>query len=503
MTGGSLVRVTTREGSRTGGATSVPPVRLPRAIPAAVVLGAPLVLSFFSGGFFAEPRLWAALAIWATLGALVVTGRVRLPPRSTSARLAIGGLAALTVLTGISLLWAPLGGPAQADLQRLLLYLAALVLGWATLRGGAGRATEPVLGLGAACVIAYALSERLLPGLVELAQSRSANGRLEQPLTYWNAVGALGALGLILCLRMAADATRTALLRAAAGAAAPVLGLGLYLTFSRGALAALGAGVIALTLLMAGRRELRTVYIVLGTAVLAALASELPGLDSVTDGREVGDTGAGLAMLAILVVLGGLAAAAAVVLPRDERDEHARGMGHRVAAALAIVAAVGVALALAASGEDYGRVDSSGAGRLGTVESNRYEYWRVGAGVFADHPIVGHGSGSFRVDWLRERDIRERVDDAHSLYVETAAELGLLGLAALGLFLAGIALAAVAALRHAHAEAVGPAAVVVAWALNTGIDWHWEMPAVTLVALACAARLLALAERTERYAGAA
>jgi hypothetical protein len=28
------------------------------------------------------------------------------------------------------------------------------------------------------------------------------------------------------------------------------------------------------------------------------------------------------------------------------------------------------------------------------------------------------------------------------------------------------------------------------------------MPAVTLVALACAARLLALAERTERYAGA-
>jgi hypothetical protein len=44
--------------------------------------------------------------------------------------------------------------------------------------------------------------------------------------------------------------------------------------------------------------------------------------------------------------------------------------------------------------------------------------------------------------------------------------------------------------------------VVVVWALHAGIDWHWEMPAVTLVALACAARLLALAERTERYAGA-
>jgi O-antigen ligase len=123
--------------------------------------------------------------------------------------------------------------------------------------------------------------------------------------------------------------------------------------------------------------------------------------------------------------------------------------------------------------------------------------------VFADHPIAGHGSGSFRVDWLRERDVRERVADAHSIYAETAAELGLLGLVALGLFLGGIGFAAAAAIRRARMEATGPAAVVVVWALHAGIDWHWEMPAVTLFALACAARLLALAERTERYAGAA
>jgi hypothetical protein len=475
-------------------------VRLTRAIPAAVVLGAPLVLSFFSGGFFDEPRLWAALATWATLALLVVTGRVPLLPRSTAARVAIGGLAALTAVTGLSLLWAPLGGPAQADLQRLLLYLAAFTLGSVTLSGTPGRAVEPVLGLGAAAVIAYALSERLLPGVIDLARSTSANGRLEQPLTYWNAVGALATLGLTLCLRMAADASRRPAIRAIAAAAVPVLGIGLYLTFSRGALAALGAGVLALTLLLAGRRELRTVFLVLGTALLAALASELPGLDAVAHTGESGGTGAGLAMLAILIVLGGVAAAAALALPSHDRDEPVRRMWHRVGAAVAIVLAVGVALTLAASGENYGRVNSGGAQRLGTVESNRYEYWRVAAGVFADHPLAGHGSGSFRVDWLRERDFRERVADAHSLYAETAAELGVLGLAALALFLGGIALAAATALRRAHAEAVGPTAVVVAWALNTGLDWHWEMPAVTLLALACAARLLALAERTDRYA---
>ena len=180
-------------------------------------------------------------------------------------------------------------------------------------------------------------------------------------------------------------------------------------------------------------------------------------------------------MLAILAVLGIAAAAAAFTWPPQGGAEAAGRLPHRVALALATVALVGAGLALASSNEDYGRVDAGGAQRLGTVESNRYEYWRVAAGVFADHPIAGHGSGSFRVDWLRERDVRERVADAHSIYAETAAELGLLRLVALGLFLGGIGFAAAAAVRHARLEAAGPTAVVVVWALHAGIDWHWEI----------------------------
>ena len=45
------------------------------------------------------------------------------------------------------------------------------------------------------------------------------------------------------------------------------------------------------------------------------------------------------------------------------------------------------------------------------------------------------------MDWLRERTIPERVADAHSLYVETASELGLIGLAALALLIGGTAAA--------------------------------------------------------------
>ena len=105
-----------------------------------------------------------------------------------------------------------------------------------------------------------------------------------------------------------------------------------------------------------------------------------------------------------------------------------------------------LALALAGTAIAVTRVERTGDGpaqgatpeRLVSAQSNRYEYWRVAAREFADDPLTGGGSGSFRTDWLRERDIAETVRDAHSLYIETAAELGVIGLAALLLFLGGI-----------------------------------------------------------------
>ena len=43
------------------------------------------------------------------------------------------------------------------------------------------------------------------PWLVTLDRSISAGGRLEQPLGYWNAMGALAAIGLVLCAGVAGD----------------------------------------------------------------------------------------------------------------------------------------------------------------------------------------------------------------------------------------------------------------------------------------------------------
>ena len=127
------------------------------------------------------------------------------------------------------------------------------------------------------------------------------------------------------------------------------------------------------------------------------------------------------------------------------------------------------------------------------MSSNRYEYWRVGLNAFADEPLTGLGAGGFRVEWLKERPITETVRDTHSLEVEVAAELGIIGLLALarrcwpGCW-------ARAAVRCACAgpAAAGSCAALVVWILHASIDWDWQLPAVALPAVALAGALVVL-----------
>jgi O-antigen ligase len=146
------------------------------------------------------------------------------------------------------------------------------------------------------------------------------------------------------------------------------------------------------------------------------------------------------------------------------------------------------ATVIAAASGGTGPASSTEAERLISAQSNRSAYWRVAAEVFAEHPLKGIGSGSFGVEWLQRREIAEAVRDAHSLYLETAAELGLVGLAALVAFLAGIVFAA---RRSKQPAAI---AALAAFALHAGLDWDWELPALSLVAILLAARVIAAQE---------
>ena len=119
---------------------------------------------------------------------------------------------------------------------------------------------------------------------------------------------------------------------------------------------------------------------------------------------------------------------------------------------------------------------------------DRPAYWNVALADASEHVVLGSGAGSFDDYWLEHRPIPADVRDAHSLYLETAAELGIVGLALL-LVALGAPLAAAARARENQLVATAAAAYV-AFLVHAGLDWDWEMPVTTFAGLACGAALL-------------
>src|SRR2546423_15702347 len=87
------------------------------AVTAAVLLAGPTALAFFSGAFFTEPRVIAAIVAWLGVLLLTVTGPAPLP-RSLPGWLAVGGLVAITAWSAASISWAPERGPAVESVER-------------------------------------------------------------------------------------------------------------------------------------------------------------------------------------------------------------------------------------------------------------------------------------------------------------------------------------------------------------------------------------------------
>ena len=103
----------------------------------ACLLAAPTVLAFFSGGYFAQPRLIAGIVVWALVLCVAAAGPAPLPS-TIAGRLARGpGWLRLTAWSALSLLWAPQAGPAVQNVQRLVLYVGALLLAVGTLESRA------------------------------------------------------------------------------------------------------------------------------------------------------------------------------------------------------------------------------------------------------------------------------------------------------------------------------------------------------------------------------
>ena len=138
-------------------------------------------------------------------------------PRRRAAWVALGALAAFTAWVAIAGGWAQLAATARADLERDVLYLGALTAA-VLLLGGCGGSSSP-------CSRGDGRRRRLRAGRTAGPRDRRAlrdgvaGGRLDQPLTYWNAMGALSALGVVLTVRLAGEPLRPRALRVAAAAA--------------------------------------------------------------------------------------------------------------------------------------------------------------------------------------------------------------------------------------------------------------------------------------------
>jgi O-antigen ligase len=113
--------------------------------------------------------------------------------------------------------------------------------------------------------------------------------------------------------------------------------------------------------------------------------------------------------------------------------------------------------------------------------SGRWLLWQASWHQAQAHPLLGAGAGSFEQYWTEHRPIALDVQDAHSLYLETLAEVGPIGLILLAGLLSIPLVAAARNRRHPFIPAA--AAAFTAYVVHAAADWDWELAGVTLAAV--------------------
>ena len=468
-------------------------------------LGLALV-AFASGGYFPTAWAWGALVALTVVAAFLVLGDAVRP--SSLALTSLGGLTGLAAWTWLALIWSDVASATVLEGLRMLLYvsvLAALVL---IVR----RAGVPVV-LWASFVAVflasgYGLLTRLFPERLGVFDP-IAGGRLAEPLTYCNALGVFAAMGMLLGLGFAARA-HNVVARAVAGATLPLLNATVYFTFSRGAWIAAAIG-LALAVMVDPRRlqfVLTALLLAPVSAVAVYLASRESGL-SRTDAPLSAASHDGHRLAVYLLVLAAASGLVALCLALAEQRVVPPRPARLAFGGLLVLAAVACLLAtfvrfggpvtIAHKGYDA-FTTTSGPDPVNLNEhlisfsgTHRPQIWHEAWRDYRAHPVLGSGPGTFEQYWNKHRPIKLKLRDAHSLYLEVLAELGPVGLLLLVVALGTPLVAAFLARRHPLVP--GVLAAYVAYLAHAGIDWDWEMGALTLFALACAAALLAAAER--------
>jgi hypothetical protein len=475
--------------------------------PGGVVTGLVAVAVFWvaydNGSYSLESRNTLAIALWWALIVVVLFG---LFPREPTSRvsLVIGGLlAALALWTLASLLWSPSAEKTFDEFNRVTLYFGAFALVTVGVsRRNIGRWADG-LAVAIAAVAAVALTSRLFPGSFPEGDLPTflpgTVTRLSFPLGYWNGLAIFLALGVPLLLRIAVIA-RSAAVRGLALAPIPVIATVIFLTSSRGGSAAALVGSIVF-LALTDRRWTAAAALVTSSLGGAAAIIVLLRRNELVDGPlgtglvERQGRSAALLIALICLAVGVVYGFACHLL--GGRIRPGRTTGRVVALAAVVATVVGIAAADPMERLDTFRTppqelsgfesgDFVKQHLLSGSGSGRWQFWTSALDEWREYPVLGEGAGAYEAWWAEHGSISLFAKDAHSLYLETLGELGVLGLLlVVTLVVTGVGVG-VRRVRSATGDqrvtVSALVAVFLGYAAAAGIDWVWELTAVGVLA---------------------
>ena len=450
------------------------------------------LLALEGGGYDIVIRHQVGLVIWAAIALGLGVGilpRGRLTP---AAWVAVGGLGAMAALTLLAHIWTESDGRTTEELARTLEYTGVVALAFLTLNRYTWRGAAMGFAAAALLVPFLALTARLFPHVITDPFASGGGGdRLSYPFDYWNGVSCWGAMAVAIGLTLSANASRSEI-RATSLACVPAAALTIYLSYSRFGAAAVVIAVIAAVVFSRNR------WTCLANAIVAAAAASVAIL-AVRGQPEIAHAtgGAGGGAVAAAVIAVGLVCAAAAAMTKAAGLDRVRMETGSARFALGGSLVGVLLLAVALNGpigtswdkfkNDRPPPGNGGTDRFTSLGSARYDTWNAAVDAFEAHPLDGVGPGSFELYWSRHGKAGF-VRDAHSLYIETAAELGLPGLLALLVALCGLLTAAVQARKRwsrPRELAAGSAMLAgfVVFLTYAGIDWMWELGAIGTLAI--------------------
>jgi O-antigen ligase len=490
------------------------------AVTALMLLPGALIvfMGFNAGGYFPATPAIVAIVLAQILLVRVMQARRPFEGLAPATLVAIAALGLYALMTLVSASWSHSTGQALIEFDRAWLYLLILLL-FGSVRPSTQSLRWFVRGLllGVSIVCLAGLISRVLPDIWHTAPEVS-NERLSYPVTYWNALGLLAALGIVLAFHLTCSLRERRLARVLAAAVIPLLAATLFFTFSRGAIVAGSVGLV-LYILVARPRGLLSGVLATAPATIALIAvayhaNLLDTIDPTTPAAVSQGHRVALVAGICAVVCAGLRVLLAVgldprlILGRSGVPRMSRGtLRGALAAAAAVVVVVGLALGVPhAAANDWHRFFSGATPHGNTTDlrqrltdpanNGRTDLWRVALHGFAASPLHGYGAGMYQTLWDRNRPYFVYTINAHSLYLQALAELGVPGLLLL-LVLVGVVLGALAVrVRRGGSRRSLYGALLacgIVWALHAGVDWDWEMPVVTFGFFAAAG--LALSPR--------